>query len=47
MDLTPEELEEIDDALRSLEELDPAQLPEPVSRLTELLTEILDRSDRS
>ena len=45
MDLTPEQIEEIERALNKLETLDPAELPEPAAELVALLSEILDETE--
>lgn len=42
MDLTPDQVNAIEQALEELEELDAAELPEPAARLAQLLEEILD-----
>ena len=47
MDLTPEQIEKLEDALARLEELDPADLPEPAAELASLLGSILDDSGPS
>ncbi|MGD2102385.1 MAG: hypothetical protein PVG83_09105 [Acidimicrobiia bacterium] len=45
MDLTPSQIEEIEEKLNMLETLDPADLPEPAAELVALLTAILDEED--
>lgn len=45
MDLTPEQIEEIERALDKLETLDAAELPEPAAELVALLSEILDETE--
>lgn len=45
MDLTSQQLEEIEDKLAELEQLDPADLPEPAAELVAMLSRILDESD--
>lgn len=45
MDLTPQQIEEIEQALHKLEALDPAELPEPASQLVALLNEILEETE--
>lgn len=45
MDLTPSQIEEIEEKLNLLETLDPADIPEPAAELVALLTEILDEED--
>ncbi len=45
MDLTPQQVEEIEKALEKLETLDPSELPEPATDLVALLSEILDESE--
>lgn len=47
MDLSPEQIEEITQALHELEELDPAELPEPAAKLVDLLSRLLDETDQS
>ena len=42
MDLTPEQIDEIETMLEKLETLDPADLPEPAAELVELLSRILE-----
>jgi hypothetical protein len=45
MDLTADQIEEIEAKLRQLETLDPAELPEPAAELVALLGRILEESD--
>jgi len=45
MDLTPEQITEIESKLAQLETLDPAELPEPAADLVALLGKILDESE--
>jgi hypothetical protein len=45
MDLTPEQIEKLEAALARLDELDPAQLPEPAAELADLLNSILEESE--
>jgi hypothetical protein len=45
MDLTPEQIQEIEAKLAQLETLDPAELPEPAADLAALLGKILDESE--
>jgi hypothetical protein len=45
MDLSPEQIEEISQALEKLETLDPADLPEPAAELVTLLNSILEETD--
>jgi hypothetical protein len=45
MDLTPEQIDEIESMLGRLENLDPAELPEPAAELVALLGRILAESD--
>ena len=47
MDLTADQVSQIEAALRELEELDPAALPEPAAQLAELLGEILESTETS
>ena len=42
MEVTPSEREELERALAELAGLDPADLPEPASRLADLLARLLD-----
>lgn len=45
MDLTPEQITEISQALEKLETLDPAEVPEPAAELVTLLNSILEETD--
>jgi len=45
MDLTPEQIEEIEAKLAQLETMDPADLPEPAAELVTLLGKILEESE--
>jgi hypothetical protein len=45
MDLTPELIEKLEAALARLEELDPADVPEPAAELAGLLGSILEESE--
>ena len=45
MDISAEQLSQIEDALAKLSELDPAALPEPAAELAELLGEILEATE--
>ena len=47
MDLTQEQIEKLEEALARLEELDPAELPEPAAELANLLGSILEDSGPS
>lgn len=47
MDLSPEQIEAIEEKLSQLTELDPAELPGPAAELVELLSEILEESEGS
>ncbi|MFQ5523180.1 MAG: hypothetical protein ACE5F5_06335 [Acidimicrobiia bacterium] len=47
MDLTQEQIEELEATLERLEELDPAALPEPARELADLLGRILDELESS
>ena len=47
MDLTQEQIEKLEAALARLEELDPAELPEPAAELASLLGSILEESEPS
>ncbi len=42
MNLSESQIEELEAALKQLEKLDPASLPEPAAQLAELLGQILD-----
>ena len=42
MELTPELVEELETLLSEIEDLDPAQVPEPAAQLADLLGRILD-----
>ena len=45
MDLSPEQIDEIEQALAKLEGLDPADLPEPAAELVTLLGRILEETE--
>jgi hypothetical protein len=45
MDITPEQIEEIEAKLSRLETMDPAELPEPAAELVALLSKILDEGN--
>lgn len=45
MDLTDNQISEIESKLGELEGLDPADLPEPAAELVAMLTRILDESE--
>lgn len=45
MELSPEQVEEIEQALDRLETLDPAELPEPAAELVALLNEMLEETE--
>lgn len=45
MDITPEQVEKLESALARLEELDPAEVPEPAAELADLLGSILEESE--
>lgn len=47
MDLSPEQIEEISQALEDLETLDPAELPDPAARLVDLLNELLEETEET
>lgn len=47
MDLSPQQIEEISQALEKLETLDPADLPEPAAELVTLLNSILEETEGS
>ncbi|MFO7299149.1 MAG: hypothetical protein DIU67_003020 [Actinomycetes bacterium] len=42
MELTPETVAELEELVARIEELDPAEVPEPAARLADLLGRILD-----
>lgn len=42
MDLSESQIEELELALERLQQLDPADLPEPAAELADLLAQILD-----
>lgn len=46
MEVTPEERQRLEEALAELEALDPAELPDPASRLAGLLERLLDPHGR-
>ena len=46
MNLTEAQVAELEEALQQLEELDPADLPEPAAELATKLGRILDGTDR-
>jgi hypothetical protein len=45
MDLTQEQIDRLEAALARLEELDPADVPEPAAELADLLGAILEESE--
>jgi hypothetical protein len=45
MDITESQITELEEALRRLEELDPADLPGPAAELADLLSRILDETE--
>jgi hypothetical protein len=45
MDLTQEQIDRLEAALARLEELDPAEVPEPAAELADLLGAILEESE--
>lgn len=47
MDLTPEQMTEISEALEKLKTLDPADVPEPAAELVTLLNNILEETDET
>lgn len=47
MDLTEEQIEKLEAALARLEELDPAEVPEPAAELANLLSSLLEESETS
>lgn len=47
MDLSPEQIDEINVALEKLETIDPADLPQPAAELVELLSRLLEDTDEA
>jgi hypothetical protein len=47
MDLSQEQIDEINLALENLEKVDPADLPEPAADLVELLSRLLEGTDEA
>lgn len=47
MDLTSEQVQEIEDKLEELARLDPADLPEPAAELVAILERLLDETEES
>ena len=47
MEITQEQVEKLEAALARLEELDPADLPEPAAELANLLGSLLEESEPS
>lgn len=47
MDITQEQIDKLEAALARLEELDPAEVPEPAAELADLLGSILEESEPS
>lgn len=47
MDLSPEQIDEINLALEKLETIDPADLPEPAAELVTLLSRLLEDTDQA
>jgi hypothetical protein len=47
MDINPEQIEKLEAALARLEELDPADVPEPAAELANLLSALLEESEPS
>lgn len=45
MDLTPDQISDIEEKLNELAQVDPAELPEPASELVALLGEILEETE--
>jgi hypothetical protein len=45
MDLSPEEIDQISEALGKLESLDAAELPEPAAELVALLSRLLEETE--
>jgi hypothetical protein len=47
MDLSQEQIDEINLALEKLETIDPADLPEPAAELVDLLSRLLEDTDEA
>jgi hypothetical protein len=47
MDLSAEQITEINQAIEKLETLDPADIPEPAAELVTLLNSILEETDET
>lgn len=47
MELSQSQIEQIESALQRLEEVDPADLPEPAAELADLLSRLLDGMESS
>jgi hypothetical protein len=47
MNLTQDQIDRLEAALEKLEELDPAQIPEPAAELANLLAIILEETESS
>lgn len=47
MELSQSQIEEIESALQRLEEVDPADLPEPAAELADLLSRLIDGMESS
>lgn len=45
MEVTPEERRRLEEALARLDELDPADIPDPAARLADLLERLLDPTE--
>lgn len=45
MELTPDQIEEIEEKLEQLSQIDPADLPEPASELAAILGRLLDETE--
>ncbi|HJQ77067.1 MAG TPA: hypothetical protein VJ948_07375 [Acidimicrobiia bacterium] len=45
MELTPEQMREIEAKIEELQRLDPADLPQPASELVEILGRLLDETE--
>lgn len=45
MDLSPEEIDQISEALSQLESVDAAELPEPAAELVALLSRLLEETE--
>jgi len=47
MELTPDQIDELETVLKKMADLDPAQLPPPATELADLLSRILEQLEGS